>query len=215
MKEDLPYDVWYSSRRTILILGITLVLCMGLTVFFAVVAAMNYQTSQKVEPIFYEVKSKEKQIVRVEQGQMDVTKSQLLRSFSMRQYLKSREVVNHIDETERFKRVRAMSSDNVWRDFRNSADPRINKNSIFSDDDFTREIEITADMPLKSKGAYGLYRVEFTTTDKDQGELIGDQPRRWVALIEYDVSNAYIKHGDRYLNIDGVKIVSYQVNPLR
>jgi type IV secretory pathway component VirB8 len=209
---ELPYDVWHSLRRTNIVLAVLLVIMTLSVLFFAGVAAKYYAKGEKIIPVFYEFQDETRRIVRVEQGNMRTDKASLLRSWSMRDYLESREIINHIDEAERYKKVRAMSSKKVFEKFANVYDPNKNKESPLTDESFTREVEIKADDALKPKGRFDLHRVEFVTIDKIDGKEIAR--KNWVALIEYDVTNARVSYDDRFLNLDGVKVMNYSINPL-
>lgn len=210
----LPFDVWHSMRVSIVSLSIVVAILSLLFVGSLAYAIKVSTEKQTVKPIFYRISDAERQIVRIEQGNMSVSKSKLLRSYTLREHVINREMINHIDEPTRYKKVKAQSSDEVWRDFRARLDPNQNKNSPLANKNFIRKIKILLDFPIKTNNKYSLHRIEFQTIDSIEGTAEEPTIKTWVALIQYDVSDAYMTHNDRFLNIDGVKIINYQLNPL-
>lgn len=205
---DIPYDVFTTSRTVITCLTIICVVLTLTSIGLGLVSAKLYSAKEKVPtPIFYEVKEESKHIVRIEQGVMAEDKQSLLRSKTFRDYVFNRETVNHIDDVARWGEVKVLSSRWVWDEFTKLVDPNVNKNSPLKNLDFEREIEIVTDYPLK--GSSDVYRVEFIIKDSVGGKSL--LPQRHVAVIEYDASKAFVSYSDRYVNIDGITIVNYQI----
>ena len=210
-KEDVPFAVAKGNSAAISVLAFICVTLLLTNIGTAVIAAKQFARKEKTpEPIIYEVDKTAQKIVRVERGDqssLGQTKQSLLRSFTLRNYVFDRETVNHIDEKDRYRKVRLMSGRNVWNDFQNLMNPEVNENSVLKNKKFKREIEVITDYPIHAQK--NVHRIEYYLTDTIDGEELPTQ--RFVAVIQYDVSEAYVRHQDRFINIDGIKIVRYEI----
>ncbi|CAM2943176.1 type IV secretion system protein [Vibrio ordalii] len=206
--DDVPFVVAKGNSTSITVMGVCLVVLLLSNVFFAVVAAKQYQRKEKTpEPIIFEVDTSAHKIVRVEKGNLGATKQSLLRSVTLRDYVFDRETINHIDEKDRWKKIRLMSNKKVWGEFQTLMNPEINKNSVILNNKLKRKIEVITDYPLDHK--QNIHRVEFYATDFIDDERF--PPQRYVAVIQYDTGDAFVSYEDRFINIDGLKIVRYEI----
>lgn len=205
---DVPYMIAKGNSNAVKALVFVCVLLTLSNIVFAGFAAQQYARKEKTpEPIIYEVDKTAQKIVQVERGNLAASKQSLLRSLTLRNYVLDRETVNHIDEKERFRKVRLMSGKRVWNEFQTLMNPEINENSVLKNKKFKREIEIITDYPLPSQN--NVHQVEYYLTDTIDGERLPTQ--RFVAIIQYDMSTAQVRHQDRFINIDGVTIVNYKI----
>lgn len=203
---DVPYAVASGNRTALIILGILAGLMTLTAIAFATAWAKEYSRKEKTpEPIIYEVDKTAHKIVRVEKGDLGQTKESLLRSVAFRDYVQWRETINHIDEKDRWKKVKLMSNNSVYKNFFNLMNPKVNPNSVFANKKFTRRIEIINDYPISTN----VHRVEFYSTDTIDGEVYPTQ--RFVAVFKYSTSEAYVSYEDRFINISGVKVINYQI----
>lgn len=205
---EIPYNVFMSNLllfKTVLFIGCLLA---GLIVFFASTTAYYFKKKEKTpEPIIFEIKNKGQSIVQIDRGQELLSTGSLLRSMTMRNYVFDRESINHINDKTRFERIQLMSSKNVWNLFQSTVNPEINPNSPLLNMSFTREIEQITDFPLPSQT--NVHRVEFYIIDKINGRVV--EKTEYVSVIQYDASNAKVKYEDRFLNIEGIEIIDYQI----
>lgn len=206
--DDVPYAVAKGNSAAVTALTVVAIILVISNVFFAAIAAKEFQRKEKTpEPIIFEVDTSAHKIVRVEKGNLGATKQSLLRSVTLRDYVFDRETINHIDEGDRWKKIRLMSNRKVWADFQALMDPEINKQSVLLNKKFKRKVEIITDYPIDHN--QNIHRVEFYATD-----FINDErfpPQRYVAVIQYSVSDAFVSYQDRFINIDGLMVVRYEI----
>lgn len=208
---DLPFDVFQWSKFVIGVLAVLLLAAVTALIMGGKAYMSLYKQKEKVPtPIIYQVDNQSKMVVRIEEGDLLLSKRELLRSSTMRQYVLNRELINHMDEVERWGKVKHMSSDKVWDEFSNLMSTKRNPKSPMANTEYTRRIEIFTDYPLN--GTNNVHRVEYLAFDTLKGKEY--PPRRFVAVIEYDESSAEIVYEDRFLNIDGIEINSYQIYQL-
>lgn len=210
LDDDVPFAVAQGNSTAIKVLGSV---CVGLLLSNLTIGAFavkQYARKEKTpEPIIFEVDTAAHKIVKVEQGNLGATKQSLLRSVSLREYVFNRETINHIDEVDRWKKVRMMSNKTVWGQFQTIMDPEVNKDSVLSNKKFKRKIEVITDYPISTQGVDNIHRVEFYATD-----FIGDErfpQQRYVAVIQYRSGDAFVSFEDRFINIDGLNIVRYEI----
>lgn len=205
---DLPFDVFQWSKYIITVLAGLLLLAVAALFLGAKSYMALYKQKEKVPtPIVYQVDEQSKMVVRIEEGDLLHTKRELLRSSTMRQYVLNRETINHLDEADRWGKVKIMSSKSVWTSFANTMSVQKNPDSPMKNPDYIRKIEIITDYPIKGVG--NVHRVEFLVSESVKGKEF--PPRRFVAVIEFDSSNAQIVYEDRFLNIDGIEVISYDI----
>lgn len=205
-KDDVPFAVASGNKTALTILGIVCVITTLTSVAFAVAWSKEYARKEKTpEPIIFEVDKAAHKVVRVEKGDLGQTQTSLLRSVAFREYVEQRETLNHIDEVDRWKKVKLLSSKSVWKDFYNVMNPEINDASPFANKRFKRKIEIITDYPISSK----IHRVEYYATDFINDEQYPTQ--RYVAVIKYGSSDAFVSYEDRFINIGGLIVTNYEI----
>lgn len=207
--KDVPYAVATGNKTALVVLGIVCVMSVFLTISFAFLWSVEYAKKQKSpEPMIYEVDRITHQVVRIERGELNKDKASLLRSSTLRNYVIWRESINHMDEVDFWGKVRLLSSNNVFDDFRNLMDPSVNPDSLYANEDFERKIEIITDYPISED----THRVEYDVIDTYKGEE--GKPRRYVAVMTYDNSNTRVIYNKRFINIDGLLITRYDIRKL-
>jgi len=206
--DDIPFIIKSMQQTTVIALSIISVsLCFAFIGLAFFTAELYVQKEKTPEPIIFEVDKTAHKIIRVEKGNLNVTKQSLLRSITLREYVFNRETINHIDEKIRWKKIKLMSNKNVNTDFQTMMNPKINAKSPFANKDFKRRIEIITDYPLDKNN--NVHRVEYYLTDTIGDDVLPTQ--RFVAVIQYDISDAHISWSDRFINIDGIVIVRYEI----
>jgi len=211
---DIPFVVKSTQKTTITALAVVCVFLVLALIGSLTFGVVQFTKKEKVpEPIFYEVSKIENKIVRVQRGNLSADKLSLLRDLSMRTYVTMRETINHSDDKGRWEKIRLSSSNDVYKDFFNLMNPEVNKDSIFSNKDFTRKVIVTDDYPIGSSvgGArIPIHRVEFDVIDTVSGEEL--PPQSFTAIIRYQILDDYsAKHKDRHDNILGLRVTSYQI----
>lgn len=207
--DDIPFVVKVTQKTTIIVLAISLFLMVMLFVTSSVIAGFLFIKKEKVpEPIIFEVDTTAHKIVRVEKGSLNADKESLLRQVTLRNYVLNRETINHIDEKDRWEKVRLISSKSVYLKFYNLMNPDVNKSSPFANNDFDRRIKIISDYPLPNSG--NAHRIEFYVMDTIKHEVYPEQ--RFVAVIQYEVGEEFaIEYEDRFNNILGLTVTKYNI----
>lgn len=205
-QEDVPFAVASSNATAIKVMAFVIVVLLLSLVGTGFFAAQQYARKEKTpEPIIFEVDKAAHKVVRVEKGTLNADQNSLLLSVSLRDYVFNRETINHIDEKDRWRKIRLMSSRSVWNDFQTVMNPEINKNSVLLNNDLERKIEVFTDYPISNN----VHRVEFYVTDIIDGETYPAQ--RFVAVFKYSKGDAFVSFDDRFVNIEGLKITNYKI----
>jgi len=209
---DLPFDTYSTLKTAITGLSIGLVVTTGAAVGLGYYAHTLYQIKRTPEIITYQLTSGSNQVVKIERFENGKTlkQSALLKEAFFSNYVLNREIVNHMDERDRYAKVKKASSDAEFTRFQSMVHPEQNPDSCFGDERCEREIEVKDAYPIKA--AKNVYRVEFTMTNIWRGKR-GDAQLLY-ATIQYSQSDEQINYKDRFLNLFGYEVIDYQLNKI-
>jgi type IV secretory pathway component VirB8 len=128
-----------------------------------------------------------------------LTKDQkvLLLRQALREYVTNRSAIDFATEAHRFRRVVAMSNNDVEEELRDDW-KRIEKDASFS----RRDVKIISDIPI----GRGVHQVEFKTTDKFQEQKYENS---WVVTISYKFMKQVVKEDNELLNPLGIVVTKY------
>lgn len=205
-----PADKEYTKRYELQVMLISNIVLLVMLVVFIYLFVVEYKKKAQIEPVFLRFDSATHQVVEVERGNLPVEKQTLLRSSILREFVKDYLTVNHIDESKRFARIKARSSDEVFAEFEDlfeleTEDGRTNRNSPLNNPDYFSKIEIIRDVPVTSKSI----QVYFYKTETING--FEGKPVRYAALISYDYRPVSVELKDVHLNIDGITVTNFLV----
>lgn len=197
--KSLPY-------RKVQMLNNTLI---GLVVVFALVIAclsiaiFGMLPLKEVRYEFYEFDNATQNFVKVEKANARIRSNAALASMFLRRYVTDREVIDKATEADRYKRVRFMSSDDVWKAF---VETYGKQDGLVRKPGFKRDIEILREQPLAAQ----VFQVEFRTTDYLEGKSEADR-NYWVATMNFDFRDQKVAYEDRLLNPMGLFISNYSI----
>lgn len=197
--KSLPYRKVQMLNNTLIGLVVVLTLVIGCLA----VAIYGVLPLKEVRYEFFEFDNATQNFVKLEHANARVQSNAALASMFLRRYVKDREVIDKVTERERYKRVHFMSSDDVWKAFK---DTYGKQDGLVQKPGFKRDIEILREQPL----AAGVFQVEFRTTDYLEGKSEADR-NYWVATMNFDFRDQKVSYEDRLLNPMGLFISNYSI----
>ena len=121
-------------------------------------------------------------------------------------YVKNREMINRIDDAERYNEIRTQSSRQVWEAFQSLvSDP----NSIYTTKNYFRNIQILNVAVLSQNVATVDFQAEITNPTRTEVSY-----KKYRSAIEYDFHNQSSTYADTMKNPTGFIVSKYQVTQI-
>ncbi|MBP6098374.1 MAG: type IV secretion system protein [Candidatus Levybacteria bacterium] len=159
----------------------------------------------KIQPMLLTTNDKAEQIVKVQPFQVESDGKKLLSQKMAIKYVTKRETVDLSSEEERYKVVKALSTYDVFSDFKNF----VEKDQTFlkkaKSDKLTRSVVINSVSWLSDQKLY----VEYDAIDSHFGNEV--DRRKMVAIVTFDYMVGNVKNDDIYLNPLGWTVTQYSL----
>ena len=121
-------------------------------------------------------------------------------------YVKNREMINRIDDVERYNEIRTQSSRQVWEAFQSLvSDP----NSIYTTKNYFRNIQILNVAVLSQNVATVDFQAEITNPTRTEVSY-----KKYRSAIEYDFRNQSGTYADTMKNPTGFIVSKYQITQI-
>ena len=185
---------------TIIILG---VVCLALAG-----AIITLTPLKETKPYLLFFADGETNFVKVNDANMDIRADEALLKSILAGYVKNRELINRINDIERYEIVRIQSKRQVWTAFQNLVKQ---PNSIYSTPAIYRDIKILNVAILSNKVA----TIDFYASIKDENENptpFGN--KKYRASVEYDFENSQETYNNAVENPTGFKINRYTLSEI-
>lgn len=185
---------------TILILGIV-------SISLAVAIAMLTPLKEK-KPYLLFFADGQTNFVKVAEANLDVRADEALLKSILAGYVKNREMINRINDIERYQIVRIQSKRAVWSAFENLVKQ---KNSIYTIPNFYRDIKIINVALLSTKVATIDF---FATTYQDDITQGTTTRKKYRASVEYGFEESMELYNDAIENPTGFKVIKYTISEI-
>ncbi|EOX3329418.1 type IV secretion system protein [Vibrio cholerae] len=207
-EDELNFDEEYSKRVMIRwVGGIGLVLVLS-NFLFAGLFAWQFVKKTEIKHVLLQFDDSTHMVYRIEQAdELEASKAQLLREAMLRRYVIDRLTVNHIDEPDRYTRVKLMSSEAVWNQFDSQMNPEKNPQSPLVNETYQSKIKIIRPPVAVTQSGY---KVDFEQIEVRRGVEL--PPTRWSAYIQISFKPVNVEYQDRYINIDGITIERFIIS---
>ena len=127
-------------------------------------------------------------------------------SLNVRSNVKNREMINRIDDAERYNEIRTQSSRQVWEAFQSLvSDP----NSIYTTKNYFRNIQILNVAVLSQNVATVDFQAEITNPTRTEVSY-----KKYRSAIEYDFRNQSGTYADTMKNPTGFIVSKYQITQI-
>lgn len=166
-----------------------------------------------IEPVYVEFQSAANNFVKVVAAGQDIRANELVLATQLRKYVKDRETVDKVTESERYAQVMAMSDQepggvaDVFHKLYGNPET-----GMFYKPGAKREVQIVLDTAL----APGVHQVEFKTFDTQNGQPVKDPATgreygEWTATIAYEYADQSVSYDKALLNPTGLVVMEYSL----
>ncbi|WP_230937501.1 type IV secretion system protein [Campylobacter hyointestinalis] len=144
--------------------------------------------------------------VTIDDTNLNVRNNEELLKSILAGYVKNRELINRIDDAQRYNEIRTQSSRQVWEDFQNLvSDP----NSIYTTKNYYRDIKIINVAILSQNVATIDFQAEITNPTRTEVTY-----KKYRSAIEYDFRKQSNTYADIMKNPTGFIVDKYRVTQI-
>lgn len=161
---------------------------------------------KETKPILLKFSDGDSRFVTIDDTSLNVRNNEELLKSILAGYVKNRELINRIDDAERYNEIRTQSSRQVWEAFENLvSDP----NSIYTTKNYYRDIKILNVAILSQNVATIDFQAEITNPTRTEVSY-----KKYRSAIEYDFRNQTSNYADTMKNPTGFIVNKYQVTQI-
>lgn len=205
LKEEIPFTLWEKLNKSYKLLMIFAVFGWFLVISLVVSIILILPLKEK-EYVYIEFSSSGNNFVRIARAEKPIKTNETLIRAVLRNYIINRETIDKITESQRYKKIFAMSTDDVWNEFKKIGN---SKESLFHKAGVRRTIIVRRDSPISSN----IHQIEITTIDtQDNGNKIEKLESEWVVTIEYDFFAQDVSDEMMLFNPTGLFIKKYNMS---
>lgn len=207
LEDEHNFEEEYTKRTAIRTVAVILVFLVLSNLAFAGLFAWQFIKKTRVEYVLLQLEDSSNLVYRIQQSNtLETDKATLLRESMLRSYVVNRLTVNHIDEEDRYKKVKLMSSAEEWEKFDSQMNPEKNPKSPLINEKYQSKIRILRPPVLVTTTGY---QIDFEQTETKLGEDL--PPTRWSAYIQFSYKPLNVEYQDRYINIDGITVERFSI----
>lgn len=203
-KKDKSY--LFSLERNIKAYMFYTILILGVVSICLAIALAGLTPLKQTKPYLLFFADGETNFVKVNEANLDVRADEALLKSILAGYVKNRELINRINDAERYEIVRVQSKRVVWSAFQNLVNQ---KNSIYTTPNLYRNIKILNVAILSQKVA----TIDFYSTIYDEEETTRTS-KKYRASVEYDFETSNETYNDAINNPTGFKIKKYTISEI-
>lgn len=161
---------------------------------------------KETKPVLLKFSDGDSRFVTIDDTSLNVRNNEELLKSILAGYVKNRELINRIDDAERYNEIRTQSSRQVWEAFENLvSDP----NSIYTTKNYYRDIKILNVAILSQNVATIDFQAEITNPTRTEVNY-----KKYRSAIEYDFRNQTSNYADTMKNPTGFIVNKYQVTQI-
>lgn len=161
---------------------------------------------KETKPVLLKFSDADSRFVTMSDTNLNVRSDEQLLKSILAGYVKNREMINRIDDIERYNEIRVQSSRQVWEAFQTIvADP----NSIYTTKNYYRDIKILNVSILSYNVATVDFQAEITNPSGTEKEY-----KKYRCAIEYDFQNQNNTYEDTLKNPTGFVVKQYRVTQI-
>ncbi|HDX6250481.1 TPA: virulence protein [Campylobacter fetus subsp. venerealis] len=196
----------YKMERNIKAYMFYVIIALSIVSMSLSVAIALLTPLKETKPVLLKFSDADSRFVTISDTSLNVRKDEQLLKSILAGYVKNREMINRIDDIERYNEIRTQSSRQVWEAFQTLvADP----NSIYTTKSYYRDIKILNVSILSANVATVDFQAEITNpsgTDKSF--------KKYRSAIEYDFQNQSSTYSDNIKNPTGFIVSKYRVTQI-
>lgn len=161
---------------------------------------------KETKPVLLKFSEADSRFVTMSDTNLNVRSDEQLLKSILAGYVKNREMINRIDDIERYNEIRVQSSRQVWEAFQTLvADPH----SIYTTKNYYRNIQILNVAILSQNVATIDFQAEVTNPTRTEITY-----KKYRSAVEYDFQNKDNTYADIMKNPTGFIVNKYQVTQI-
>ncbi|MCI6641478.1 MULTISPECIES: type IV secretion system protein [Campylobacter] len=161
---------------------------------------------KETKPVLLKFSEADSRFVTINDTNLNVRSDEQLLKSILAGYVKNREMINRIDDIERYNEIRTQSNREVWEAFQNLvADP----NSIYTTKSYYRDIQILNVAILSANVATIDFQAEITNPTGSEKTF-----KKYRSAVEYDFQNQSGTYADNIKNPTGFIVKKYRVTQI-
>lgn len=204
LKRD-PNHIFRTERNIKATMFLWILILSGIIMLLIVGFFILLPLKQK-EPYLVFFSNADTNFVRVEQGNYDIRADEALLKSIIATYLLNREIINRIDDIERYEKIRIQSSKEVWELF----ETIVKQNgSIYQAKDVYRNAKII-NLSILSKNVANIDFITETRSNNSNRALL----KRYRATLQYDFIKQELSFDSVPENPSGFVVTGYALTEI-
>ncbi len=204
LKRD-PNHIFRTERNIKATMFLWILILSGIIMLLIVGFFILLPLKQK-EPYLVFFSNADTNFVRVEQGNYDIRADEALLKSIIATYLLNREIINRIDDIERYEKIRIQSSKEVWELFETIVKQ---DGSIYQAKDVYRNAKII-NLSILSKNVANIDFITETRSNNSNRVLL----KRYRATLQYDFINQELSFDSVPENPSGFVVTGYALTEI-
>ena len=204
LKRD-PNHIFRTERNINATMFLWILILSGIIMLLIVGFFILLPLKQK-EPYLVFFSNADTNFVRVEQGNYDIRADEALLKSIIATYLLNREIINRIDDIERYEKIRIQSSKEVWELFETIVKQ---DGSIYQAKDVYRNAKII-NLSILSKNVANIDFITETRSNNSNRALL----KRYRATLQYDFINQELSFDSVPENPSGFIVTGYALTEI-
>lgn len=204
LKRD-PNHIFRTERNIKATMFLWILILSGIIMLLIVGFFILLPLKQK-EPYLVFFSNADTNFVRVEQGNYDIRADEALLKSIIATYLLNREIINRIDDIERYEKIRIQSSKEVWELFETIVKQ---DGSIYQEKDVYRNAKII-NLSILSKNVANIDFITETRSNNSNRALL----KRYRATLQYDFINQELSFDSVPENPSGFVVTGYALTEI-
>ncbi|MCV3531293.1 VirB8/TrbF family protein [Campylobacter sp. CNRCH_2007_0968H] len=196
----------FQLERNIKAYMLYMILILSSIVILLALAIIFIAPLKEVKPYLVFFSDGETNFVRVEQAGMDMRADENLLKSILAGYVKKRETINRIDDSERYEEIRLQSKKNVWDTFTNLVKT---PNSIYTTKGLYRNIEIINVSIFNKNVATIDFIAKITNRDATENNF-----KKYRATMYFDFQPIEITYNSVPKNPTGFIVEQYSITDI-
>lgn len=204
LKKDPNYI--YQTERTLKQTMFLIILALCVVIVFLVIGFFVLLPLKQKQPYLVFFSNADTNFVRVEQGNYDIRADEALLKSIIATYLLNREIINRIDDIERYEKIRIQSSKEVWELFETIVKQ---DGSIYQAKDVYRNAKII-NLSILSRNVANIDFITETRSNNSNRALL----KRYRATLQYDFINQELSFDSVPENPSGFVVTGYALSEI-
>lgn len=205
-EEKVDPNYIFKIERNIKAYMLYIIIILGVVSISLAIAIAMLVPLKETKPILLKFSDADARFVTIDDTNLNVRNNEALLKSILAGYVKNREMINRIDDIERYEEVRTQSSREVWEAFQQII---ANPESIYTTKNYFRNIKIINVSILSQNVATIDFQAEVTNPNRTEIAY-----KKYRSAIEYDFNNIKQTQAETMQNPTGFIVKKYQLSEI-